>query len=42
MASTLTAADLDIVSRIAAFRGLKPATIQRVIAPARVVSLGDA
>jgi CRP-like cAMP-binding protein len=41
MASAPTAGDLDIVSRIAVFRGLKPETIQRVIAPASVVTLEE-
>jgi CRP-like cAMP-binding protein len=41
MASAPTAGDLDIVSRIAVFRGLKPETIQRVIAPATVVTLEE-
>jgi CRP-like cAMP-binding protein len=41
MASAPTAGDLDVVSRIAVFRGLKPETIQRVIAPATVVTLEE-
>jgi len=41
MASTLTADDLDIVSRIAVFAALKPATIQRIVAPATVVALEE-
>jgi len=41
MASVPTPGDLDVVSRIAVFRGLKPDTIQRVIAPATVVTLEE-
>lgn len=41
MASAPTPDDLAIVSRIAVFRGLKPATIGRVIAPATVVELRE-
>jgi CRP-like cAMP-binding protein len=41
MASTLTADDLDIVSRIAVFAALKPATIRRIVAPATVVVLEE-
>jgi len=39
MNSAPTPADIEIVSQIAVFRGLKPATVQRVIAPASVVTL---
>jgi CRP-like cAMP-binding protein len=39
MASTLTAGDIDLVSRIAVFRGLKPETIRLIIAPATTVQL---
>lgn len=39
MASVLTSGDIDIVSRIAVFRGLKPETIQRLIAPATAAQL---
>jgi len=41
MTSAPTRADLDIVSQIAIFRGLNPATVQRVIAPATVVTLDE-
>ena len=41
MASAPTPGDLDIVARIAVFRGLKPETIQRVIAPATAVALQE-
>ena len=39
MASALTSGDIDVVSRIAVFRGLKPEAIQRIIAPATAVQL---
>lgn len=39
MASTLTASDIDLVSRIAVFRGLKPETVRQIIAPATTVLL---
>src|SRR5262245_43489598 len=41
MASTPTADDLDIVARIAVFGGLTPATIQRIVGPATVVTLHE-
>jgi CRP-like cAMP-binding protein len=41
MASTPTRADLEIVSQIAVFRALKAETVQRVIAPAVVVTLEE-
>ena len=41
MTSAPTRADLDIVSQIAIFRGLNPATVHRVIAPASVVALDE-
>jgi CRP-like cAMP-binding protein len=41
MASAPTPDDRDIISRIAIFRGLKPETIQRVIAPATVVKIDE-
>ena len=41
MASTPTPGDLHIVSRIAVFRGLKPETIQRIIAPATIATLKE-
>src|SRR5262245_4197573 len=34
MASKLTAGDLQIITRIAVFRGLKPATVEHIVAPA--------
>jgi CRP-like cAMP-binding protein len=40
MASKLTAGDLQIITRIAVFRGLKPETVQHVVAPATCVMLG--
>jgi CRP-like cAMP-binding protein len=39
MSSRLTAGDLQIISRIAIFRGLKPETVEHIIAPATVVVL---
>jgi CRP-like cAMP-binding protein len=39
MASALTGSDIDIVSRIAVFRGLKPETVRRIIAPATATQL---
>jgi CRP-like cAMP-binding protein len=41
MSSVPTTSDLDVVFRIAVFRGLKPATIRRVIAPATTIALGE-
>ena len=41
MASTPTAADLDIVRRINVFRGLNPLMIERLIAPAAVLTLRE-
>src|SRR5689334_9561134 len=41
MASALTADDLDVVSRTAMFGALKPAILQRVIAPATVIKLEE-
>ncbi len=41
MSSIPTAADLEIVSRIAVFRELKPEMVQRLIAPATVVALEE-
>ena len=34
-----TAGDLQIIARIAVFRGLKPETVQHIIAPATAVTL---
>lgn len=34
-----TAADLEIITRIALFRGLKPETVEYIVAPATVVTL---
>jgi CRP-like cAMP-binding protein len=39
MASRLTGGDLQIVTRIAVFRGLKPETVAHLVAPATVVTL---
>lgn len=39
MASHPTAGDLQIISRIAVFRGLKPETVEHIIAPATAVML---
>ena len=39
MASKLTAGDLQIITRIAVFRGLKPETVEHIIAPATAVML---
>ena len=39
MASNLTADDLRIITRIAVFRGLKPETVEHIVAPATVVTL---
>jgi CRP-like cAMP-binding protein len=39
MASHPTAGDLQIISRIAVFRGLKPDTVEHIIAPATAVML---
>jgi CRP-like cAMP-binding protein len=41
MTSAPTRADLDIVSQITIFHGLNPVTVQRVIAPATVVTLDE-
>ena len=39
MHSKLTASDLQIITRIAVFRGLKPETVEQIIAPATAVIL---
>lgn len=39
MASHPTAGDLQIITRIAVFRGLKPETVEHIIAPATAVTL---
>jgi CRP-like cAMP-binding protein len=39
MSSKLTAGDLQIITRVAVFRGLKPETVQAIIAPATAVML---
>ncbi|MBZ0146982.1 MAG: Crp/Fnr family transcriptional regulator, partial [Pseudorhodoplanes sp.] len=39
MSSRLTAGDLQIISRVAVFRGLKAETIEHIIAPATAVML---
>ena len=39
MSSKLTAGDLQVISRVAVFRGLKPETVQHIIAPATAIML---
>ncbi|MCW5704014.1 MAG: Crp/Fnr family transcriptional regulator [Bradyrhizobium sp.] len=39
MSSKLTAGDLQVINRVAVFRGLKPETVQHVIAPATATML---
>jgi CRP-like cAMP-binding protein len=39
MASRLTPGDLQIITRIAVFRGLKPETVEHIVAPATAVML---
>ena len=39
MSSRLTAGDLQIITRVAVFRGLKPETVEHIIAPATAVVL---
>jgi CRP-like cAMP-binding protein len=39
MASRPTAGDLQIISRVAVFRGLKPETVEHIITPASVANL---
>jgi CRP-like cAMP-binding protein len=39
MASKLTAGDLQMITRIAVFRGLKPETVEHIVAPASAVML---
>ena len=39
MSSRLTAGDLQIITRVAVFRGLKPETVQHIVAPATAVIL---
>ncbi|HXX07191.1 MAG TPA: Crp/Fnr family transcriptional regulator [Pseudolabrys sp.] len=39
MSSKLTAGDLQVIGRVAVFRGLKPETIQHIVAPATAVTL---
>jgi CRP-like cAMP-binding protein len=39
MESRLTAGDLQIIARIAVFRGLKPETVEHIVAPAKAVAL---
>lgn len=39
MSSKLTAGDLQIITRVAVFRGLKPETVREIIAPATAVVL---
>lgn len=38
MESRLTAGDLQIIARIAVFRGLKPETVEHIVAPAKAVT----
>src|SRR3974390_1577646 len=39
MSSKLTAGDLQVITRVAVFRGLKPETVQHIIAPATAIML---
>jgi hypothetical protein len=39
MSSKLTAGDLQVITRVAVFRGLKPETVQHIIEPATAVML---
>jgi len=39
MSSKLTAGDLQIITRIAVFRGLKAETVEQIIAPATAMML---
>lgn len=39
MESRLTAGDLQIIARIAVFRGLKPETVEHIVAPAKAITL---
>jgi len=39
MPSKLTAGDLQVIRRVAVFRGLKPETVEHIIAPATAVTL---
>jgi len=39
MSSKLTAGDLQVITRVAVFRGLKPETVQHIIAPATATML---
>jgi len=39
MASRLTPGDLQIITRIAVFRGLKPETVEHIVAPATAIML---
>lgn len=39
MASKLTAGDLQVITRVAVFRGLRPETVQHIIAPATAIML---
>jgi CRP-like cAMP-binding protein len=39
MSSKLTAGDLQVIGRVAVFRGLKPETVRHIIAPATAVTL---
>src|SRR6476661_1189132 len=39
MSSRLTAGDLQVITRVAVFRGLKSETVQHIIAPATAIML---
>ena len=39
MESKLTAGDLQVIARIAVFRGLKPETVGHIVAPAKAITL---
>ena len=39
MSSKLTAGDLQVINRVAVFRGLKPETVQHIVAPATAAML---
>ena len=40
MSSKLTVGDLQVIRRVAVFRGLKPETVEHIVAPATAVTLG--
>lgn len=39
MESKLTAGDLHVIARIAVFRGLRPETVEHIVAPAKAITL---